>query len=93
MFLIQNPLRMMLKIISFLPKFNRITMKNNRINKTIIKSQKRRRKKKFTKRLFENPKYIDYLSKKRSDSLISNNRRMKKSSKKSRANLYSKERI
>lgn len=83
----------MLKIISFLPKFNRITMKNNRINKTIIKSQKRRRKKKFTKRLFENPKYIDYLSKKRSDSLISNNRRMKKSSKKSRANLYSKERI
>ena len=93
MFLIQNPLRMMLKIISFLPKFNRITMKNNTINKTIIKSQKRRRKKKFIKRLFENPKYIDYLSKKRSDSLISNNRRMKKFSKKYRANLYSKERI
>ena len=84
---------MMLKIISFLPKFNRITMNNNTINKIIIKSQKRRRKKKFIKRLFENPKYIDYLSKKRSDSLISNNRRMKKSSKKSKANLYSKERI
>ena len=93
MFLIWNPLRMMLKIISFFPKYNRITMWNNRINKIITKSQKRKRKKKFIKKLFESQKYIDYLSRKRNDSLISNNRKMRKSSKKSRANLYSKERI
>lgn len=93
MFLIWNPLRMMLKIISFFLKYNRITMWNNRLNKIITKSQKRKRKKKFIKKLFESQKYIDYLSRKRNDSLISNNRRMRKSSKKSRANLYSKERI